>query len=94
MQITPITPVIGAEVMGANLLQLSDNTFAALRDAFTEHSVLVFRDLPELLPEQQVAFAKRFGPLHTHPAAPTLEGHDEVFVIHAYLHKPTTAQSG
>tara|TARA_B100000614_G_scaffold240554_1_gene241009 strand:- start:5 stop:664 length:660 start_codon:yes stop_codon:yes gene_type:complete len=31
----------------------------------------------------QVKFGKRFGDLHTHPAAPTMDGHPEVFEIHA-----------
>jgi taurine dioxygenase len=84
MQVTPITPIIGAEVTGADLTNLTDETFASLRSAFTEYSVLIFRDQPELTPEQQVTFAKRFGPLHTHPAAPTLADHPEVFVIHAH----------
>jgi taurine dioxygenase len=66
------------------LAVLSDAAFAEIQAAFTEHSVLVFRDQAELTPEQQVGFAKRFGPLHTHPAAPTLEDHPEVFVIHAH----------
>jgi taurine dioxygenase len=81
MQVTPITPVIGAEVAGVDLVDLDDHTFALLHEAFTEHSVLFFRDQPELAPEVQVEFAKRFGPLHVHPAAPTLEGHPDVFVI-------------
>ena len=84
MQVTPISPTIGAEVCGADLVNLSDIGFAEIHAAFVAHSVLVFRDQPQLTPEQQVTFAKRFGPLHTHPAAPTLEGHPEVFVIHAH----------
>jgi taurine dioxygenase len=84
MQVTPISPTIGAEVSGVDLVNLNDAAFTAIHEAFVEHSVLVFRDQPQLTPEQQVSFAKRFGPLHTHPAAPTLEGHPEVFVIHAH----------
>ena len=70
MNVEPNTPLIGAEVSGVDLASLSDNEFGALKDAFTQHSVLFFRDQPELAPEVQVEFAKRLGPLHTHPAAP------------------------
>jgi len=84
MQVTPISPTIGAEVSGVDLVNLDDAAFAELHDAFVQYSVLVFRDQPTLTPEQQVRFARRLGPLHTHPAAPTLEGHPEVFVIHAH----------
>ena len=84
MHVEPLTPTIGAEVTGANLSNPSDAEFDALLDAFTQHSVLFFRDQPRLTPEQQVSFCRRLGPLHTHPAAPTLTGHPEVFVIHAH----------
>ena len=84
MEIVPQTPTIGAEVRGANLADLDDATFETIRAAFLAHSVLFFRDQPELEPAQQVAFAKRFGPLHTHPAAPTAESNDAIFVIHAH----------
>jgi len=83
VRVTPLTPTIGAEVAGLDLCNLSDNEFAHLDAAFTEHSVLIFHDQPQLAPPDQVAFARRFGPLHTHPAAPTLADHPEVFVIHA-----------
>ena len=92
MQVTPLTPVIGAEISGLDLTRLDSEQFEALRAAFTEHSVLFFRDQPSLAPEDQVAFCRRFGELHTHPAAPTLEGHPEVFVIHA--HKDSKVANG
>ena len=84
MQVIPTTPTIGAEVRGVNLADISDAEFDALRQAFIDHQVLFFYDQDTLQPEQQVTFAKRLGPLHNHPAAPTLEGHPEVFVIHAH----------
>jgi taurine dioxygenase len=46
--------------------------------------VLFFRDQPALSPEAQIRFAGQFGPLHAHPAAPHLDGHPEIFVIHAH----------
>ena len=72
MKVQPLTPIIGAEVSGLDLCHLTDRQFDGLSDAFTEHSVLFFRDQNAMAPADQVAFAKRFGPLHTHPAAPTL----------------------
>lgn len=92
MELTPLTPIIGAEVTGLDLTRISDNEFGALQQAFTRHSVLFFRDQDRLAAEDQVAFAKRFGPLHTHPAAPTLSENPEVFVIHA--HKDSKVANG
>lgn len=94
MEIIPVNPLIGAEVRGADLRQLDDTAFAAILAAFTQHGVLFFRDQPELAPDEQVAFAKRFGPLHTHPAAPTLTGHEEVFVIHAHAESKVANGNG
>lgn len=84
IRLTPVTPRLGAEVHGADLTSVDDSQFAYLHRAFADHQVLFFRDQPALTPEQQTAFARRFGPLHQHPAAPHLEGHPEVFVIHAH----------
>ena len=72
MQVTPLTTALGAQIDGVDLTHLSDQQFAELDEAFTKHSVLFFRDQAELTPAQQVEFASRFGPLHTHPAAPTV----------------------
>lgn len=84
MQIVPLTPVIGAEIRGACLAEPEEDEVTAIGKALADHCVLFFRDQPRLPPEQQIAFARRFGELHTHPAAPHLEGYPEVFVIHAH----------
>ena len=94
MQVTPLTPHIGAEVSGVDLTRLSDASFDALLDAFTRHSVLFFRDQPALAPADQVAFAERLGPLHTHPAAPTLAEQPEIFVIHAHANSRVANGNG
>ena len=83
MEIQPVTGVIGAEVDGADLQNLTDAQFEQIEQAFTDHLVLFFRDQPALPIEAHVAFGKRFGPLHTHPVAPGPEGHPEVMIIHA-----------
>ncbi len=94
IRLRPLSPVIGAEVTGADLGHLTDENFQQLADALTQHSVLVFHDQDKLTPEQQVGFAKRFGPLHTHPAAPTLPEHPEIFVIHAHAESKVANGNG
>ncbi len=59
----PLTSRFGARVTGLDLSgSLDDRTFADLRDAFAEYSVLYFPDQP-LTNEQQIAFSRRLGPL-------------------------------
>jgi len=80
----PFAPNLGAEIFGVDLSQpVSDAQFAEIRDAFLTYQVLLFKDQNVIPPEQHVAFGKRFGPLHAHPAAPTMAGHPEIFEIHA-----------
>jgi taurine dioxygenase len=92
LQIEPLSPVLGAEIIGADLTALSEESFTEIRTALTDHQVLFFRDQDELATDVQVAFAERFGPLHVHPAAPTLDGNPAVFVIHA--HKDSKVANG
>jgi taurine dioxygenase len=92
IQINPSTPVIGAEILGADLLSPSDAEFARIEQALTDHQVIFFRDQPALSPDTHIAFARRFGDLHIHPAAPHLDDHPELFVIHA--HKDSKVANG
>ena len=77
-------PNLGAEVTGVDLSEdIDDGQFSEILDAFHNYQVLFFKNQREISPEMQVKFGKRFGDLHTHPAAPTMDGHPEVFEIHA-----------
>ncbi len=63
LETKPIHALFGAEVRGLDLRRpLADQTFAAVRQAFDRHSLLVFPDQP-LTDAQQIAFSRRFGPL-------------------------------
>lgn len=64
MRISAITAIAGAEVDGVDLRTgLSDQDFAAIRQAWLDHDgVLVIRG-QKLTPEQHIAFSRRFGPL-------------------------------
>jgi taurine dioxygenase len=84
MNVTPLSPVVGAEVVGVDLAGVDDARFTHLHRLFLEHGVLVFRQQERLTPEAQVAFARRFGPLHRHPAAPGLATDPHIFVVRTH----------
>lgn len=93
--VSPVSPVLGAEVHGVDLATgITDADFAMIHQAFLDHSVLFFREQSALSPVAQVEFARRFGPLHTHPAAPTSDADSAVFVIHAHKDSPVANGNG
>ena len=66
IEVRPRSPVMGAEVRGADLSQpLDEQTFCEILDAFHRHMLLVFPD-QHLDEGQQVAFSRRFGELQIH----------------------------
>jgi taurine dioxygenase len=82
VKIEPLSPNIGAEIHGVDLARLDDVTFDRIHDAFLRHQVLFFRD-QELTREQHLAFGRRFGELHIHPAAPSPDGYPAIMRVHA-----------
>ena len=78
MQIVPSPDVIGAEVNGVNLAELTEAQFAGIEAAFNRYGVLCVRD-QYLEPMQLIAFAQRFGPIepnflrhYAHPQHPEI----------------------
>jgi taurine dioxygenase len=66
VSIHPFEAALGAEVRGVDLAQsLDDESFAIVREAYEEHSVLLFRD-QKLTPQQHIDFSRRFGKLEIH----------------------------
>ena len=63
MEIIPLGPGFAAELRGVTLAEVAadDAAYAAVRAAFEEHSVLLFRG-QEVTDEGQLAFSRRFGP--------------------------------
>ena len=53
---------------------------------------MFFQEQSEIPPQLQVNLGKSFGPLHVHPAAPTMDGHPEIFEIHT--HKDSKISNG
>ena len=64
MEIVPVGPGFAAELRSVTLADVAadDSTYEAVRAAFEEHSVLVFRG-QDVTDEAQLAFSRRFGPL-------------------------------
>ncbi|MFZ5778685.1 MAG: TauD/TfdA dioxygenase family protein [Pseudomonadota bacterium] len=58
----PLDATFGAVVTGLKVAELDDQAFRELYDAWLEYALLVFPE-QHLTREQQIAFAKRFGPL-------------------------------
>src|ERR1019366_2076011 len=88
------TPIIGAEISGANLAQpLSNRQMDEIHRALAENCVIFFRD-QHLTQEQHLAFGRNFGELHIHPAAPHAPGHNELMIIHADKTSPRANGEG
>ncbi|MCX5355727.1 TauD/TfdA family dioxygenase [Streptomyces mirabilis] len=91
LSLTPITPLIGAEVSGPALSgELTPQQEKELKHAFLTHHVLVFRD-QELTPEQHKRFAALFGELH--PVALAAEDVDP-YVLEIRADKDSRAVAG
>lgn len=80
--INPVSPIMGAEVVGLDITKpISDEVFAELQEAFVKYMVLCFRD-QHLTEEQLVAFSTRWGSLgeHIRPGS-THKGFQEINVM-------------
>ena len=67
LTVKPLSPALGAEIVGVDLSKpLDDATIAAIKRAWSEHLVLLFRN-QMLSEEDQVRFARHFGDLQSRP---------------------------
>jgi taurine dioxygenase len=84
MRVIPTGAVLGAVVDGVDLRALDDRTFDAIRRAWLDHQVLLFRD-QQLTDDDLLAFSRRFGNLDEAPVQETgrrfVEGHPEIYVV-------------
>ena len=65
MDIRLLSGALGAEVEGIDLKDSSKENFKVINNLLLEHKVIFFRN-QKITPEEQLALAKRFGPLETH----------------------------
>ena len=82
LKLRPLSPVLGAEVLGVDLARETDDAlFASLRDAFLRYQLLVFRN-QTFDDDQHVAFARRWGKVQRHVLSQYVSaGNPEIFVI-------------
>jgi taurine dioxygenase len=73
--VQPVSSAVGAEIGGVELsCPLSVDTVDEIRHALFEFGVVFFRD-QEITPEQQVAFARRFGDINVNRFFKSVNGH-------------------
>ncbi len=81
LTVTPLGPVLGAEIGGVDLTRpLAPDTAAAIRTALLPYKVIIFRD-QDISYEAHVAFGRHFGELEGHPVLPTVPGHPLILHI-------------
>ena len=80
IEVKPIAGALGAEIGGADLANLDDETFGEIYEAWLEHLVVFFHG-QKLTPEQQITFAKRFGEIHHHPFIKGMPDYPDILEI-------------
>lgn len=82
IDVTRDAPALGAYVSGVDLsARLDDAAFEELHSLFLTHHVLCIRDQGHLTPEEQLAFAARWGPVGVHPYVPSIEGYPAIMEV-------------
>ena len=90
VKVTPLSRALGAEISGVDLKRpLSAREVDAIKDAWNEHLVLVFRD-QEISQDDQLRFASYFGELGSRRKAPAklasraegiLQDHEKILLV-------------
>jgi taurine dioxygenase len=81
-QVARLAGALGAEVTGVDLATVDDEAFATIHAAFLQHQVLCVRGQAHLTPEDQLAFAARWGEIAVHPYVPSIEGYPGLMRIY------------
>ncbi len=84
MKISLISGALGAEIKGIDLKDSSEKNWKTINDLLLEHKVLFFRN-QNISAEEQINFAKRFGPLEKHVY---VKGRDQYPEIIRIIKKP------
>ncbi len=82
VQVRPLSPALGAEVVGLDLSQpLADEVINGLKAAWDRYALLLVRG-QKLEPDVQIAFSRRFGALQEVAQKQyQMQGRPEIFII-------------
>ena len=84
VEVRPVSAAIGAEILHADLTDLSDDAFAIIEAAWQRHSALVFRD-QRLDDADLIRFSRRLGELDPPPMNENgktfVADHPEIYVV-------------
>jgi taurine dioxygenase len=90
LKVTPLSDALGAEISGVDLKRpLSTASVAAIKQAWNEHLVLVFRG-QSITQDEQLRFASHFGELGSRRKAPAqlksraegvLQDHEKILLV-------------
>ena len=80
MEIRPIDNDCGAEIDGVDLQSMSDEEVEAIADAQAAYGVVFLRG-QTLTPDQQLAAARRFGPINVNRFFTPVPGHPQVAMV-------------
>lgn len=79
-EVAPLSPAIGAELLGIDLANIDDDLIGEVRTALLTYKVVFFRD-QTISRADHIAFARAFGELEIHPATPKGQPDPEVLRI-------------
>ena len=78
-RVDPLTPRIGAEVVGVHMGEVDAGLAGEIHQAWMDWKVLFFRD-QDISAAEHIAFGRRFGELEIHPFLPN-DGNPEIVVL-------------
>ncbi len=83
MRVERQASALGAVITGADLAgTVDDATVAWLRQVFLEHLVICVRGQAAMTPDDQLAFAAKWGEISHHPYVPSIEGYPGIMRIY------------
>jgi taurine dioxygenase len=83
IKVSPVSPVLGAELSGVDLRRhLTPAQIGVIRQALLKHKVLFFRE-QNISHEDHVRFGRYFGELEGHPVTTHVPGFPEILYIEA-----------
>ena len=90
LQVKKISGCMGADIHGVDLsTDISDEVLSEIRAALLDNLVIVIRN-QQITPDQQLAFARRWGEIHLHPFMEGMPDHPEILAI---IKRPTDAKN-